>query len=549
MAKFTGNCVSAKDKLEDRLAEVLPKDKTFRIFHISTPPNNTEAIYSAPPNVRPDKTYCESHFLAVSIDTVVEGAKSDVLVFAIEVLLYSTAFMTTFFVSKADSTGYLHHLKLPKGAPSSIRVVSSVLLEYLVEKHQRPGIRNILSLFARAQDQYLFPGSVENEDKHVLDDRGLVKWWCKVLDPLIGKHSKNVESSIEKATEWEKVRGFLIVPGSDNSLSFLPPTSRDQWTIGDPLREISHYAYDAPPSCLIPHFPDDPKARFLDELDDELAKSKDGSNTGQWKSVKTLAQFWEAMEFRQECSAGRLVGFIWVIFSPVESHFLIDEDMGESQNAMASAVTDVTGVSNILSPTRFRHQDSPPSSPLKFDEDGAPSNSQQSTMSRASTTSKKRKLRGTIVPRQPRAKTHNKRHIFEEPENTSYYTWPADSRGQIVLSEKDYKRATELLLRLDFANLEIACGSTQRWVEEVQMGASESEIEAFGALVKGEKAVEVQSLSAAAGVQTLNVGLVRKKRKPGVEEPSTNGHEGPASSSVPTVNVLGSGMVRKKPKI
>lgn len=50
---------------------------------------------------------------------------------------------------------------------------------------------------------------------------------------------------------------------------------------------------------VIPVFPDDPKARFLYDL----------KSDGQLSSA-TLSQFWELMEHRQECSSGRLVGFI-----------------------------------------------------------------------------------------------------------------------------------------------------------------------------------------------------------------------------------------------
>lgn len=49
----------------------------------------------------------------------------------------------------------------------------------------------------------------------------------------------------------------------------------------------------------IPVFPDDPKARLLHDL------KGDGL-----LSTTTVKQFWELMEHRQECSSGRLVGFI-----------------------------------------------------------------------------------------------------------------------------------------------------------------------------------------------------------------------------------------------
>jgi hypothetical protein len=53
---------------------------------------------------------------------------------------------------------------------------------------------------------------------------------------------------------------------------------------------------------VIPVFPDDPKARFLDDL----------KGDGTLKET-TLSQFWELMEHRQECSSGRLVGFISMV--------------------------------------------------------------------------------------------------------------------------------------------------------------------------------------------------------------------------------------------
>src|SRR5262249_43950856 len=126
-------------------------------------------------------------------------------------------------------------------------------------------------------------------------------------------------------------QAFVTIPGEDSISTFLPthvrsdPSLRTRWKHGHPLREISSFGPVPPPRCLVPHFPDDPKARFLDELDEELrdavpasqvteSPSKRGS--GHWRSVRSLEQFWELMAFRQECSSGRLVGFIWLVFTP-----------------------------------------------------------------------------------------------------------------------------------------------------------------------------------------------------------------------------------------
>jgi len=72
---------------------------------------------------------------------------------------------------------------------------------------------------------------------------------------------------------------------------------------------------------------------------------------------------------------------------------------------------------------------------------------------------------------------------------------------------------TELLLRLDFTNLDLGIGSTARWINEVRSGPSSNSSNGWGASVTGTKAFEVKSEDARSGVRTLNVGLVRKRRK------------------------------------
>jgi regulator of Ty1 transposition protein 109 len=189
-------------------------------------------------------------------------------------------------------------------------------------------------------------------------------------------------------------------------------------------------------------------------------------------------------------------------------------------------------------------------SPFKRYIDDAPSASQQSTKSSKPRTpvKKKKKLTGPIIPRQPRIKTENKNYLLDRPETSPYYVWHPESRGQIIVDESSYKRVTELLLRLDFANLDLATSSSNRWINEVHSGARGSMSEAWGQAVTGTKVVEVRTQAAAAGVNTLTMGLVRKKRKGGPEESK----EPPASFAPDTapseVNVLSSGIIRKKVK-
>ncbi|KAK3073345.1 hypothetical protein LTS18_014451, partial [Coniosporium uncinatum] len=338
--------------LKELLVDALPRDFAFTFYHISTPPTKCAPLFSPPQGVKSERTYCESHLLNVSI-TPTNGEKSEkVLVLAIEIFVYTTKRLTTLFVSKADSTGYLSLLSLPRAHASPLRSITSTFVSYLISHRQRPGVRFVVSLFARAQAQYLFPNSVENKRKHVSTDRELVRWWCRVLDPILQEHTPEQHNG-EDAPNTDEDRqqttsqAYLIVPGEDSTASFLPPNVRadpilrKRWKHGHPLREIAPYP-TASPRCLIPHFPDDPKARFLDELDEELPTSTGQANdspskrgTGQWKSVKTLEQFWETMAFRQECSSGRLVGFIWIVLTPPNIMHDNDDDISSQQTDTA----------------------------------------------------------------------------------------------------------------------------------------------------------------------------------------------------------------------
>ncbi|KAL7934099.1 histone acetylation domain-containing protein [Trichoderma chlorosporum] len=590
---------SQDTSLRGRLAAVLPKGYKFGIHHVSTPPTKVDALYSAPPGERPERTYCERHFLSVSIDvpdTLASASQSEntpeqaaqrkrVLVLGIEIFIYTTARSTTLFVSKADSTGFLDKLKLPKGAPSPIREVCASFIRYLVDKRRRKDVQLVVSLFARAQDQYLFPGSIEYPGKHVLDDRGLVKWWCRVLDPIVESPPAGSLSA------WRNSKGYLVIPGLDvyETRAFIPRRAgaASCWSLSHPLERISHYYREfdwVPPRCLIPRFPDDPKSRFRDELDDEVTKTKAMKTTGSWKSVKTLDMFWEMMAYRQECSSGRMTGFIWVVFDDME-----DEPKPDGSDAVsvssASVVTSALGAapetprkqrtaSNITPTTTPRRL-----FPLKADRgDTTPTKPKRDSEIEDKKTKKKKlakvktKLRGPIKPRQPRIKTKQRNYLLERPVSTAYYHWPSQGRGERIVDEADYKRIHELLLRLDFATLEKATGSTRRWLSEVGLGSGwgfdvtgTRELAAAAAgdkpgqgvapvnnlsgLVKRKRSDTVTELSSnetadGSGVNVLSAGLVRKKPKQEQEVDSHN--DGDANT--PSVNVLGAGIVRKKEK-
>lgn len=532
--------------LEERLAKSLPEGCRFTIHHLSTPPTACPALYAAPPNEEPEETYCESHFLSVSIDS--EG--SQLQAFAIEVLIYTTEYLTTLFVSKADSTGYLHLLKLPRGTPSPLKIISTTFLQYLIEDRARSDRRLVLSLFARAQNQYLFPGSIENNHKHVLDDRGLIKWWCKVVDPILGIYESD-SNGIRRNDLDVKSNGFLRVPGCDTyeTQGFLPRdecgrvAEKYRWLMKDPLRELGR-SPGLPERCLIPRYPDDPKARFVETLDDEIADEDSQpslsqtplsplrkQNNGRWRSVKSLEQFWEMMQFRQECSSGRLVGFLWATFQPAslcgERRTINDEERLRNPSPIA-----------LPTPLHSQHGECsliPPQSPLR---------SSPAPELPPSTPQRPISLEQTPTPTPVKRKKTTA--MSDLPEQMKHYYWPKSSRGEVILAQKDYQRAGSLLLRLDYAFEIVARDSTGKWINDV---AEKAGLKTWGRHVVGKKATSARRDPITdASPAMLNAGLIRKKKRPaddmngGVVEPWSESKE-------PGINTLSAGLVRKKAKV
>lgn len=545
--------------LDFYLAENLPPTCRFDVHHISTPPTLSPALYSAPPGQAPEKTFCESHFLSVSIIS----ANRPVQVFAIEVLIYTTEHLTTLFVSKADSTGYLYLLKLPQGTPSPFKTIASTFLSFLIKSRRRPATKLVLSLFARAQDQYLFPGSIENSRKHVLTDRGLVKWWCQVLDPILLQYPNANQQSVPETEPGKDgvvsytSQGFLRVPGCDlyETRAFFPDQRHGRWKASDPLRELGR-SETLPERCLIPQFPDDPKARFVAELDDELpnslpeasTNSSEDQKTGRWKSVRSLEEFWEMMAFRQECSAGRLVGFLWGIFVPVDVSRGGEGDTNSSRGLSAStpepdeAALRIQAHGNgnmnpsIGSPPQMSADFplSPPSSSSLVAEQGAIGDLPILAGSKVKTETKD-KLSGPNPSSDPRLSSR-------QPEKTKYYYWPATGRGAVVLREKDYQRVGKLLIHLDYADEKIAAESTEKWIQEVATANGERK---WGTVVHGRRELPIiNHETATSSALLLDTGLMRKKRRNNDDEVSLKQTTGAEKG----INVLSLGHVRKKPK-
>ncbi|KAM3418081.1 hypothetical protein BST61_g6286 [Cercospora zeina] len=508
--------------LRDQLRDALPAGFNCKTRYLHSPPKPCDSLFSSLPGQNPEKTRLASHFLTVSVDATAlpQPGKGDVINFAIQVLVYTTKRLTTIFVSKVDSTAYIPRIK-----PSPVKTVVTTFLKWLAEKERRkrPDRKIVVSLFARAQSQYLFPGSSDDKGKHVLDDRQLIRWWARVLDPII----PSSETDGAGKEQDPRYQGYLTIPGYAKTelRSFLPPnttTAEPRWLPGHPLLELGRsrgVPEHAPPRCLLPRFPDDPKARFISELDDEIGVSQDSQLTAspskvksaRWKSVMSLDQFWEQMEFRQECSSGRIVGFLWLVISP-------NKDEGD----------DVFGSDNVAV-ANADGQDSTTSLDL------APTSDPNSTAATSGSPKKRKRkpLTGVIIPRLPRIKSTQSNLLDMQAQ------LDAESGDGVLVSADGYDKAMSAMLHLDFSTLEAAIWSTTKWIAEVQSIAGLNGD--FAADVSGTAKVEIVASYVAAngtGVNDMS-GMIRKKRKaaPAAQE-----------TQQPAVNVLGSGMVRKKPK-
>ncbi|KAF1848066.1 DNA damage response protein-like protein Rtt109 [Cucurbitaria berberidis CBS 394.84] len=553
--------INTPKSLKELLAEQLPKDVPLTFYHYSTPPSKSSALFSAPPHAKSERTYCESHTLAASIipnDTAPSGLPEELLILAIEVLVYTTRNLTTIFVSKADSTGYLSELQLPRSQSGSpLKDICGTFVAWLARERQREGKKLVVSLFARAQDQYLFPASIENKKKHVLDDRGLVKWWCKVLDPIIWQYKAEDERRpfAERLVEGGSIgtnctlsqsettaKGYLVIPGFEpnDTLRYIPPAPKPnvprRWATTHPLLQIAPHPA-APPRCLVPHFPDDPKARFLDELDEELhdrgtdAMVVDGGtpsrSNGQWKSVKTLDQFWEFMAFRQECSSGRIVGFIWVVITPPKPSIPEEDEDAPSQQSLSQPLSQKSSQEAIPSPRRRKISKRKREAKIKYGPIPLVLPRIKTSSSNLSTTSN----------------ASNKSDAKLQPETSPYFVWPASSRGTICFSTKNYDRAHEVLLQQTFANRRAAAQSTKKWKEEMAvLGGMDN----WGWTVKGKREIAAISSTSTNGLVPNIVMGVRKKRKPETTAEATSSLEKPTEGGV---QVLSECLVRKKARI
>ncbi|KIY44822.1 hypothetical protein FISHEDRAFT_50777 [Fistulina hepatica ATCC 64428] len=344
--------------LRDYLLESLraiPGTRDFRLYvFVSSPKKHTELYQFARP--RP-KVYAQDILILVSefLPNIPEDSMSGtppadsetsrhVFVTAVEATVFHVPATSSaiFYVSKVDTTG--------QGAyPSPTSFIVRSLLVFYVDPATRPiPVEHVwIHLFARAQPQYVFPNSADFTDKKPLTDVKLCIWWKRLLGEVAASVNKTSPAVSKTPSPPVVTQLYYVLPGYSESEArqLLKDTSETPWTYGHPYTQ-STIPLPCPrvnPSStwcnlghFIPHFDDDPKSRFLDDLachaDVEGVKSpprkRARTNTSGNKPEKpvssadhskemppgelskvTPTEFWERISFRQECSSGAVTGF------------------------------------------------------------------------------------------------------------------------------------------------------------------------------------------------------------------------------------------------
>lgn len=348
--------MNLRDSLFDALKS-LPGTREFHIHTLISAPSKTQGLF---PYASPRPRVWQQH-IVIFVAERPSVAQPRVFVNAVEAYFYVIPSTRSgiLYISKVDSTGQGQK-------PSPTRAIVKQLIRFYVDPDTRPNLGGTSGLaehvwvhvFARAQNQYLFPNSADFEGKKPLSDVKLCSWWKSILASVAEKLSKRTGRK-----EGERIRLWHLLPGlneleafqalrstsstnSDSSSSSGQPSVA--WTYGHPSTQKLDDVDSIPLPCpadgkggtsgasfnlgrFIPSFEDDPKARFIDEIahttNSDVIKSparkkakkavgedihevekRDLSRTGELEKV-TPEEYWERMSFRQECVAGIVTGF------------------------------------------------------------------------------------------------------------------------------------------------------------------------------------------------------------------------------------------------
>ncbi|KAJ1309975.1 hypothetical protein OPQ81_006733 [Rhizoctonia solani] len=279
----------------------LPGSRTLTLHALVSSPQREQELFPYAQISKNQKILSQNILLLVSENADPETSASTnttttprILCSALEATLYlfPTTSSSILYIGKIDTTGF------SKVAPSPARTLARATIGYFVRPDTRPaecGQRVWVHLFARAQSQYLFPDSANWKGKRVLNDAGLVRWWWSLFGDIARDvaetRSGQLESHFKGTKMWYILPGFNDIEAShtlSSGSSFkLTQAGELPWSYGHPYDDSSvlfpllgtptdyatsnssHHGNSTKTksiACLIPTFPDDPKARFLGEI-------------------------------------------------------------------------------------------------------------------------------------------------------------------------------------------------------------------------------------------------------------------------------------------
>ncbi|KAG9288773.1 hypothetical protein G9A89_023070 [Geosiphon pyriformis] len=279
-------------------------------------------LYSEPKSLNPqisqnDTNACTQQFSRRILLLLQEQVAPDqsVLVTALEAYEYLnvTENLITLFISKVDSTG----LQTPLTAGGNKSLSKSLISAFLSFYTLFINIKVSIHLFARAQPEYLFPGSKGNQNKTLLNDVQLIKWWKNLLQ----------QAFIHETVSSKGIKGWYFIPGVstehgarllikdldyENNRSGSTQGEKTFWTYGYPYND-SDLAFQ-----VVPRLEDDVKHRFLSNLED--FSHFQGDNNEEFNDIQesmkiTVKEFWELISIMPECGSGRSSAFFWVEIS------------------------------------------------------------------------------------------------------------------------------------------------------------------------------------------------------------------------------------------
>jgi regulator of Ty1 transposition protein 109 len=180
--------------------------------------------------------------------------------------IFPTTHSVIVYISKVDTTGQGQR-------PSPTRAATVALLEHIVRRwfargpsEGSPGWNVWVHLFARAQNQYLFPASIEHPGKRVLSDAGLVKWWKAVMDDFVSSCVKDGKVSGGGGGGGRlRAEPHVILPGAtdDEAMHLLKiplrkpeATTGHDWRYGHPYSTLTvlHLVFTCKVSTSHPMF-------------------------------------------------------------------------------------------------------------------------------------------------------------------------------------------------------------------------------------------------------------------------------------------------------